>query len=321
MNAKHWKPLVSICAFLALVTQLEAIDVKPDQLKQKAGEPIATLDIENQSGVIGAGEYAGRKYDISYFRINTGTKDYLLQYRSLPADQATENSKVLNDSGSGYGMLKPDPNWYKSGFITASIEKMSGSDIGCHQGEVRVLKTGGKRVGYDLVFELEQCSIVVRTVAMAGRDELFISVKVTNYNTEANLVTGFKGFPMGFGGEFDRWVHTASKEISHSGPIGKTTSLDINEDHWALLTDHNLANGGPGQLGLFWAPEKVEKATVIHSGNYAILLNYQGRDINPEHRFMVCHFDGMSWQGACKRMVELAEEAPSLIKQALDGWD
>lgn len=318
MKAINWKQIVPACVLLAIASPLHAGDIKQDQLKMKTEESPATLEVENGSTVISVGANAGRKYDVSHFRISTGTKDYVMQYRSFPANEAADNAGILNDSCSGYGMAKPDGNWYENGFITASVE--GGGDISNHRGNIRVLKTEGPRVGYDLAFELEQGSIVVRTVAMAGRDELFVAVKSTNAS-EAKLTTSFRGYPMGFEGELNRWVHTAGNEIQHSGSAGKATSLDTSDDHWALLTDHNLATGGPGQLGLIWAPENIDKARVVHSGNYAILVNYEGRNTSPEQRFMVCHFDDMSWQDACKRIEELAKDAPSLIKQALDGWD
>lgn len=322
-----WSQFTSLFVALALPLALKAADSKPEQLNKGASKAIATLEVKEVSAVIADGEKAGMKYSRTSFRINTGTKDYLMNYKSLPADEAKENPRILNDRSSGYGMVKPDRNWYANGFVTASIKGARDSDIQRHQGKVRVLKTEGERVGYDLVFEMEQGTIVVRTVALGGRDELFVAVRGMPAETgmKENLMVGFRGYPMGFDGipreAFDRWVHTASADIGHGGTAQKATPLDIGKDQWALLTDHHLADGRPGQLGLIWAPGKIEEAQVVHNGNYGIDLNYAGSDINPEHRFMVCHLDGMTWQEARKHMAELAKDATSAIQQALDGWD
>lgn len=302
---------------LALPLALSAAE-KP---KAKGGEQ-ATLRVKQVAETSSAAT-GSRKCDTTYFTIVTGTREYQLMYKSLPEEEARENPNVVNDSCSGYGMVKPSNCWYGHGFIEASMKGVPKSDIRFYRAKVKVLKDSGDRVGYDLVFDTEGGPITVRTVAVGGRDELYLAVRGSTGSAgdHVDLEVAFRGYPVGFQGELDRWVHAASGDVGNKGQADATGNLDMAKDNWALLADHNLSDPKGGQLGLAWIPGKLEKGSVLHWKNYAIQVAFSKGDLKPEHRFMVCHFDGASWQDAKKQMSDLAKEAPALINAALDGWD
>lgn len=292
-----------------------------EKSKAKSGEQ-AVLKVKEVVETSSAA-HGSRKYDCTYFTLQTGTKEYVLQYKSLPEEDARDNPKDINDGCSGYGMVKPSACWYGHGFIDASMKGIPKTDIRFYRAKVKVLKDVGERVGYDLVFDTEGGPITVRTVAVGGRDELFVAVRGSTgaAGDHVDLEVKFRGYPVGFTGELDRWVHTASADLGNQGKTETTAALNMEKDNWALIADHSLTDPKGGQLGLLWLPGKLEKGTANHWQNYAVQITFSKADMKPEHRFMVCHFEGTTWQDAKKQMADLAKEAPSLIPQALDGWD
>lgn len=322
-RSEHPLPVkkLTAVAVLSLVTTLTlpAADSQLERLKAKASETSASLSVEESTETMSVGGRGDMEIQRTTFSIDTGARFFKMSYRSFVEGNAAENPDLLNDGGSGYGMLEPDRNWYWQGFVSASFRGISGTDIRKHQAKVRVLATEGERVGYDLVYEMEAGTIVIRTVALAGREELFISVFGENGGEE--LAVEFRGYPLGFNGPFDRWAHSASADIQNQGKERIAVPLDVNTDHWVLLTDHNLADTvADGQLGLIWPPGTLESAQVIHSENYAMGLDASNRGERPEQQYMLCHIVGKSWQEAREAMKALAPSAPDFITKALTGW-
>lgn len=310
--------VITVVALMAVVTRSVA-DSQLERLKAKASETSASLSVEESTETMSVGGRGEMEIQRTTFSIDTGARFFKMSYRSFVEGNAIENPDLLSDGGSGYGMLEPDRNWYWQGFIAASFRGISGTDIRKHQAKVRILATEGERVGYDLVFEMEAGTIVIRTVALAGREELFVSVFGENGGEE--LAVEFRGYPLGFNGPFDRWAHSASADIQNQGKERIAVPLDVNTDHWVLLTDHNLADTvADGQLGLIWPPGTLESAQVIHSENYAMGLDASNRGERPEQQYMLCHIVGKSWQEAREAMKALAPSAPDFITKALTGW-
>ncbi len=304
---------------LAATLTLHAEDNPLERLKAKASQASASLNVEESTETMSVDGRGDLEIQRTTFSIDTGARLFKMSYRSFVEGNATQNPDLLNDGGSGYGMLEPDRNWYWQGFISASFRGIPGTDIRKRQAKVRILATEGERIGYDLVFEMEAGTIVIRTVALAGREELFVSVFGENGGEE--LAVEFRGYPLGFDGPFDRWAHSTSADIQNQGEERIVVPLDVATDHWVLLTDHMLADTvADGQLGLVWSPGSLESAKVIHSGNYATGLDASNRGIRPEQQYMLCHIVGMSWQEAREAMKTLAPSAPDLITKALNGW-
>lgn len=306
---------LTVCSTGIIFQPCWAKDEKLEDLKAKANTQTAQLNIEKTTEFSNKAEMDYLKYD---FLIDTATVNYKMIYRTFIGEEAIKNPELLSDWSSGYGMVEPDRNWYDQGFIEAYVPGIAHSNIKNCAGKVRTLQTEGERVGYDLIFEMEGTTIVVRTVALAGRDELFVSVKAS-YSIDG-LFTRFLGYPMGFTEPFDRWVHTATTDIPNAGEENKDVLLDVATDHWALLTDHLFTEGAPGQLGIFWIGDIIDQIKVTHSGNYGIKLSFLSKEDDLEQRFMICRFDTMTWQEAREKMVSLSTMAPDLIEKALGGW-
>ncbi len=311
--------LLPVLAMVLLPSGIAA-DETLEQLKRAASSVSATLNVEEAGKTLNKDNALEMEYLEYIFTIDTGTRFYKLIYRTFPDENAAENPDLLTDGGSGYGMLEPNKNWYWQGFITAFFKGVAGSDIRRHQGRVRILETDGNRIGFDLVYEMPGGIIVIRTTALAGRDELFVSVMGSGAGGE--LEVSFRGYPLGFDGPFDRWIHTASEDIRNRGTENAAFPLEGAADPWVLLTDHGLAGSSSGQLGLAWAKEAVKHITVTHSGNYGIDLTFIGEDDAQEQRFVVVNFvDEMTWQEARERMSELSQAAPTLMERALSHWE
>lgn len=316
-NLNYW---ICLGLSLALPWAVPAADVKPLDAKPAGakGAPQASLTLKEFSATTRP-EGGSRKFSVTHFKILTGTQGYTLQYASLPDEEARNNPKDVNDGGSGYRMIQPDLCWYG---LDAAFTGMPQSNIKIHRGQLKVLKTEGDRVGYDLGFETDSGKIVVRTVAVGGRDELFLSVKGTPTAGTANLEVLFRGYPMSFAkGELSRWVHTSSMDIENKGVIDSTEDLDVGKDHWALFADHNFSTGKGSQLGLVWIPGSLDKGIANHWKNYGVGSTLSKSDAAPEQRFMFCHLGAISWEEAKKRMAEVAKDAPAVIQRALDGWE
>jgi len=287
-----------------------------ERLKQAASFPLARLELREN---LDRKEH--RIYRRYLFDISTGVRNIGTTYKTYMGDEAPLNPIFLNDWGSGYGILNPRPFWYASGFIDITLKNSGGScAIMPIQGQPFLLKQQGNNVAYDLQFTLSNGQVIIRTAALVGREELFISVYGTTDSSgqEARLQVSFRAYPLGFTGPFDRWVHTCKTDFPNDGKKKKTLPVDLETESWALLTDHTLNKNGKssGQLGLIWNRGGVDSVRITHSGNYAILSEVEGRTGTSGMQFIVCDFDAMTWQDARKKLKILSQEAGSLFSQA-----
>ncbi len=275
-----------------------------------------TLTVRESSELKG-GEPVSRKT----IQINTGTMKYELVYKSLKGSRASMNGKLLNDGQCGFGMLKPYEYWYSNGFILPSIDPKDGGvlhDLVNTEADLKVLESSGARIAFDLVWKFNDAQIIIRTAALAGREELFVSVLAS---AGCPLRAGFLAYPLGFAGGFnegprDRWIHVEGGDIQHP----KMATLDLGKAPWMLLTDHLLnPEGTGGQLGLIFDKSRIEKATVDLASNYGVKPVFEAKGDSPEMRFILCTFGPMSWQQARDALASLAREADALMDRAFHG--
>lgn len=293
---------------------LQAADTELEKLKAAANESRATLAVRTE--LLGVNGYA---YERTEFRIDTGRRAYALQYKSFLGPHAELNPKSLNDWCSGYGMLEPHPYWYHGGFLSAAVVGAASVCTDGIQGQVRPLATAGVRVGYDLVFAGGAGLVVIRTLAMAGRDELFVSVSGQLKSGEnATLTSTFRGYPLGMKGPFDRWVHGDGQDIQNSGATRTTTPLKLGGAPWLLLADHKLDPEGQqaGLLGLIYDRKAVSSANMT-TDNYSITVSFEG-PATAEQRFIVYTLGPLTWEAACKKLADV-KDAAELLDQAFQN--
>ena len=313
--------LRSCCAGMAsvamLVGYLHAADAELEALKAAANESMAVLEVEQTV-------YRKRGRDVVETRllIDTGARRYRLRYKTFRGEAARHNPRDLNDWASGYGMIDPHTFWYANGMlidVRLAGRKESVQVMGL-QGKVRPLTTAGSRVVFDLVFSSDAGCVVVRTVALAGREELFISVSGALASAEpASLTTTFCGYPHGFEAPLDRWVHTDGRDLPNAGKDRKTFPLDLEAAPWLLLCDHGKGLEGRqmGLLGLGYDRAELTAATIEHARNYSIRPTFIG-PCTSEQRYVAYTFGPMTWQEARRRLSH-AGDAGALFRQAFDG--
>jgi len=288
-------------------------DAELARLKAAASETKATLAIKQTTPKL-----KEREYQNTEFILDTGAAKYRLNYKSFAGAGAKDNG-ALTDGCGGYGMLAPHTFWYWNGFLTVEVAGQGYLYTGQTQGVVRPLATEGARVGYDLVFENDKGAAVVRTVALAGRDELFISVSGRlKDGSKAALRTRFLGYPHGYSLPFDRWVHAARQDVQ--GIAGKETTapLKLDDASWVLLADHKLDPDGKkaGLLGLVYDRKAITGATAS-TNNYSIKVNFNGPDA-AEQRFLVYTFGPMKWEAARDKLAGV-KDAAELLDKAFEG--
>ena len=307
---------VGMALVVTLVAHLHAADTELEKLRAAANEPRAALEVEQTV-------YRKRGRDVveTSFLIDTGARRYRLRYKTFRGEAARHNPKDLNDWASGYGMVEPHTFWYANGMLI-DVRLAGGKDrvhIMGLQGVVRPLATEGSRVAFDLVFSGDRGSVVVRTVALAGREELFISVSGTLASEETGvLTTTFCAYPHGFKAPLDRWVHTDGRDLPNAGKERKTFPLDLKAATWLLLCDHGKDPEGRqmGLLGLAYDRAALTAATVEHARNYSIRPTFTGHGTS-EQRYIVYTFGSMTWQAARRRLSQVTD-ATALLKQAFD---
>ena len=102
-------------------------------LKAAADKASATLSVTETLHNKG-----DRQYRQSLCKINTGTKQYTMRYKTFLGDEAAFNPKELTDWSSGYGMTHPSQNWYHNGFLNVSIKSQAKyRDIRTREGKER----------------------------------------------------------------------------------------------------------------------------------------------------------------------------------------
>jgi len=299
-----------------LVGQSHAVDAELERLKQAASEARATL-VVRQSVL----QKAGREADQTEFLIDTGTRKYRMRYKTFRGAEAKHNQKDLNDWQAGYGMTQPYVFWYHNGFINPHMNAPGfGFWPASLEGKVRVLATAGSRIAYDIVFSGDDAGLAIRTVALAGCDELFVSVLGAVGDREnVSLTTNFHAVPIGWGKPHEQWLHADGVDVKNEGGK-KWTDLDLAKAPWILMTDHakNPEGMAPGQLGLVYSPVGLKEARVLRKYVYSMLPCFVSSAPNLEQRFRVYTFGPMTWQAARARLAEADGEA-ALFKEAFDG--
>ena len=303
-NARMTVRFVSVVLAAVLVGRAAAVDPELERLKAAASKARATLVVRQST-------YRRRDRDVDQFefRIDTGARQYAMRYKTFRGDDARLNAKELNDWSSGYGMVAPQQNWYHNGFVQVSLSGAKATSIRFTQGQPRVLAATGPRVAYDLIFADEAGTVVVRTVALAGREELFLSVGGKPAPGEGGLLqTTFCGYPLGFKPPFDRWVHRDGQDIPNAGKERKQFMLDLQGAPWLLLADHRLDPEGSkqGLLGLVYDKSVLTQAAVLHNRNYAILPAFTG-PAGATQRYTVYTFGAMRWQDARARLLRVSD--------------
>ncbi|MHB9137800.1 MAG: hypothetical protein ACYC4Q_00180, partial [Victivallaceae bacterium] len=159
--------LLILAVTLSAVSSVKGDDAL-DKLKALADTVTATLNLKES-------KYKTRE-NIEYlqydFDINTQTSQYSLRYKTFAGEDAKNNPAKLNQWSSGYGMTAPYQNWFVDGFVDVAL---IAADRGCYTmniaGVPTVLEKSGKRVAYDITFKNAVGCVVIRTVALAGKDE------------------------------------------------------------------------------------------------------------------------------------------------------
>ena len=308
--------LLAICAAFPA----RCVDNELDRMKAAANQATALLQTHASIQKVG-----DRDSICQEFNIDTGTTTFKLQYHTFPGDGAVDNRRLLTDGCSGYGMLEPNPFWYSNGFLGAWISlPPAGRSCSDKAARVVILERAGQRVGYDLVYEWPDAIIVVRTVALAGRDELYAAVysKALDGKTPFSMLSAFLGYPLGFARPLDRCVHVDGAELKNGGedkqPIER---FDLTKPPWLLLTDHRLNADGKqaGQLGIVFDKTGMAKVEVQHQNNYGISTRFSSTDTQREQRFIVCNFTPMPIKQAEQALTDLAAHSKSLLSRAFDG--
>jgi len=102
------KLLVIIVLTLATTLSLHAEDNPLERLKAKASQASASLNVEESTETMSVDGRGDLEIQRTTFSIDTGARLFKMSYRSFVEGNATQNPDLLNDGGSGYGMLEPD---------------------------------------------------------------------------------------------------------------------------------------------------------------------------------------------------------------------
>ncbi|MBT3381797.1 MAG: hypothetical protein HOJ57_13355 [Lentisphaerae bacterium] len=308
----------AVLVFLLLLRaggSASAEDPELERLKAAASTPVATLSVRKT-----VQERNGSPVDQTDFVIDTGARAYTMRYKTFRGAASRRNAKELNDWCSGYGMIVPHQNWYHNGFVKVDMVGRKRDCIRWMEGKPRVLESSGTRIAFDLVFSTVNGKAVVRTVALAGRPELYLSVNGRLFiGDEGALRTTFCGYPHGYNGPFDRWVHRDGEAIQNDGKERKQIQLDLQAAPWLLLADHALDPAGikQGLLGLVYDRAPLTKALVLHNRNYMIMSDFTG-PLGVEQRYIVHTFGPVSREIAKAKLADL-ETVTERFSQAFDG--
>lgn len=260
--------LLAFAAALSIVSYAKGDDVM-EKLKESANNVKAALTFkEDRTKNKDNSEYLKYTFDI-----NTQTMQYSMQYKTFPGEDAKNNPAKLNDCSSGYGMNLPYPNWYTGGFINVSLMMpANGCNMSLIAGGPTILETSGKRVAYDITFKNASGCIVVRTVALAGKDELYIGVfGKTLVNSAGTMESTLSGYPLGFTAPHDRVVYGDNLEIKNGDARTR-----LNAVSWLLLSDKlKEKNNGGGLLGIIYDKNTMQGASVEIKDNYRVNVAFE----------------------------------------------
>jgi hypothetical protein len=296
----------------------EAPDPELERLKAAANEVQAALEVTERTF-----QKEGLTATETLFKIDTGQRKFVLRYNTFSGAQAAENPKLLNDWSSGYGLIVPQPGWYQNGLLRDVVLRGPGGMVQLlnTEGRPRVLAAGGGRIAYDLVFTRPEGIIVVRTVALGGREELLIRVSGKLAGDPAQtLSTEFYAFPQGHTAPLDRWVHGAGQDLQNVGQERKQFPWDLSrEGAWMLLCDHAKAPGDSpmGPVGLIYDPAALTSAAVLHNRNYPIIATFTG-PATAEQGYLLYTFGPQPWEEARRRLAEI-KDAGELLARAFAG--
>ncbi len=297
-------------------------DGELDKLKAETSKVNASLSISKSTGTIKEHEYI--KYT---FVIDTMTKKYRLAYKTFAKEKAIYNQQLLSDYKSGYGMLEPYPYWYSQGFINCFFSSQNPKEENCIatvEGVPVPLKTEGGNVAYDIVFKCTNCCIIIRTAAIAGKDELYIKIITKSFITASSdkQIVGIElwGYPFGFNEPFDRLVIGDGSEFNNEGKINKLFPVDLSRPGWLLMTDKIAEKKNmPGMLGIIYEKTKLQNIKLEHKMNYAVLLDFRslissGESI--EQNFILYSFGKVTQDEARKKLSEDEANSATMLKEA-----
>ena len=292
---------------LALVSGLIAFPLAVSGAGPATKAPVVANTQASATLEVNTSEKAGAT--VTDFTIDTGTRVYQLTSAARPLVTPPVGPRFA------YGMRKPNGNWFDGGMVDVSPQGRSMADA---EVKVQVLKTEGPLVAYDLLIDGQNgAAFAIRTVALAGRDELFLAVYTSP--DVARFSVSFHGYPCGYGGQKDRWVHVEGSDIQNEGD-GKyiPVPLDLDKAPWILMTDHllNEDGGKAGQLGLAFRKSTVEKAFVTHVSNYRITASFSSQPDTNLMEFILSNFDPMTWEEARTTLAASARQSDALLDQA-----
>jgi hypothetical protein len=316
-NRKSFKgmSLLVLVSALSAATSVKSDDAL-DKLKVAANTVVATLAFKESH----AKTRDGAEFLKYTFDINTQTKQYSLQYKTFAGADAKDNPAMLNDWSSGYGMMLPYTYWYHNGFVSVVLKT---ADSGCHSfniaGVPTILEKSGKRIAYDITFKNASGCMVVRTVALAGKDELYIGVFGKSLSDAAGTIEStLGGYPFGFDAPMNRIVYSENLEIKNGD-----AETELKTAPWLLLSDKLKEDKNEGgMLGLIYDKKTVSKATVDIKNNYCVYIflatPFKASEVSKQY-CMIFTFGKTIVAGAKKLLSEKSGVADKAFEDAFSG--
>ncbi|MHB9139977.1 MAG: hypothetical protein ACYC4Q_11300, partial [Victivallaceae bacterium] len=197
------------------------------------------------------------------------------------------------------------------------------ADRGCYTmniaGVPTVLEKSGKRVAYDITFKNAVGCVVIRTVALAGKDELYIGV-FGKHSSDAGgtLESTLRGYPQGYTAPRNRVAYGDNLEIKNGD-----AKTELSLAPWLLLSDKlkEKMNEG-GMLGVVYDKKTISHAKVNIKDNYRIdtslLTPFNANEVSKQY-CMIFTFGKVTVADAKKLLSEKAGAADKAFEDAFSG--
>lgn len=314
---KNFKKISSLVLAVALSTMQSAkSDDTLDKLKASADTATTTLTFKEGN----CKNFEKTDYLLYNFGIDTQTIQYSLQYKTFAGADAKNNPAKLNDWSSGYGMVAPYDYWYSNGLLEVGLVS---ADRGCYitntAGVPTILEKSGKRIAYDITFKNVNGCVVIRTVALAGKDELYLGVFGKTASDAAGTLTSvLTGYPLGSAMPRDRVVYGENFEIKNGD-----AKAELKTTRWLLLSDKKKENKNDGgMLGVIYDKKTITQASVEIKDNYRIstslVTTFNANEVSKQY-CMIFTFAKITVEDAKKLLLEKAGVADNAFEDAFSG--